>query len=162
MIARRVEHPAAGPDPVQYTRPSLSTFIPSGTPSSAECISAKMRLLLSEPSAATSNARMNWCSQTSPRSFSAMHASSRRVIATYSTLSSGEKARPLGYSVSRVAMLWAPDAETRCTPLKSSSRSSAVSRPLGSVKYSDPSDRPTTSLGAVDSLVSDVRSNGRV
>ena len=42
------------PEPVQYTRPSASTFIPSGTPSSADAMLPNTRLLLSDPSDATS------------------------------------------------------------------------------------------------------------
>ena len=42
------------PEPVQYTRPSASTFMPSGTPSSADAMLPNIRLLLSDPSAATS------------------------------------------------------------------------------------------------------------
>ena len=70
------------PDPVQKTRPSMSTFIPSGTPGSAEDISANTLLLLILPSAATSNARISLWWQISFRSSSWRHRSSRRLMAT--------------------------------------------------------------------------------
>jgi hypothetical protein len=71
--------------------------------------------------------------------------SSRRMMATERTRSSGEKARQLGYSVSAGALVRAPSAAIRWTPLKSSFPSSWVRRPSGSVQSLLPSERVTMS-----------------
>src|SRR5919201_1389741 len=66
MIPRRVPSGAktqVPPGPVQYTRPSTSTFMPSGTPSvSSDDISAKIRRRTTAPAASSSNAWM-YCVQ---------------------------------------------------------------------------------------------------
>ncbi len=72
------------PGPVQYTRPVLSTFSPSGMPGRAPSfMSAKMRRPVMLPAASSA---MAWT------------YFDERVFATYSVRSSGENARPLGYS----------------------------------------------------------------
>ena len=74
------------PGPVQSTRPAVSTFIPSGTPSvSSDDMSAKMRRRTRPPAESSSSAWM-YCVQ--------------RVLATYRIRSSGENASPFGYSQS--------------------------------------------------------------
>ncbi len=83
------------------------------------------------PSGATSNARMRRCGQASPRSASRKQRSSSRLIATYSTDSSGENASPLGYSHSSVARCRWPVGSMRKTPENPISRSSAGRRSPG-------------------------------
>ena len=61
------------PDPTQKTLPRVSTFMPSGTPGSAEDISQNSRWLLRVPSAATSKASMRRWEQYSPLSSSMKH-----------------------------------------------------------------------------------------
>ena len=110
------------PDPVQKILPRRSTFIPSGTPFSADAILANTRLLLRVPSTATSNALILRCTQISPFSSSSKHTWLSRLIATYRTDSSGEKAKPFGYSHSLVATEIWPSGAIRKTPAKSYSR----------------------------------------
>jgi len=65
--------------------------MPSGTPflSSSDAISAKIRRRRTVPAASSSNA-WTYCVQ--------------RVLATYSTRSSGENASPFGYSQSAISV----------------------------------------------------------
>jgi len=75
------------PGPVQYTRPMLSTFKPSGMPGSAPSfISAKMLRPTMLP-AASSLIPWMYCDE--------------RVFATYIVRSSGDSASPFGYSQCR-------------------------------------------------------------
>ena len=79
----------------------MSTFMPSGTPSvSSDDMSAKIRRRTMPPAASSS---MGWmyCVQ--------------RVLATYSVRSSGEDARPFGYSQSATRTS-VPSGPTRYTP----------------------------------------------
>src|ERR671919_2614605 len=70
------------PEPTQKTRPWLSTFMPSGTPGSAEDMSQKTRLLLRVPSGATSKALIFQWWHTAPCCSSSKHRSSSRLMAT--------------------------------------------------------------------------------
>jgi hypothetical protein len=77
-------HDPNAPHPVQYTRPMLSTFKPSGMPGSESSFrSAKMLRPTMLPPASSLIAWM-YCDE--------------RVFATYLVRSSGDSASPFGYS----------------------------------------------------------------